>query len=83
MIISDTTVSTSASQFKIDYKYYNVASIISSIVERVVNSNWEILKAMVDPHINRFVAVALQKSALQPIFNKISVQEFCNAMFYI
>lgn len=75
LTIDDMSVSTEVSNFKVDCKYNYVPSSITSMVSGVVNSNWEILKPLGDPTINRFVS-ELIRSVVTPMFDNVSFQDF-------
>lgn len=82
MTISDMSVSTDVSHFKMNFQYRNVASAIANMVTGLTNSNWKIMKPIMDPSLNRFISGMLQKSVLETMFNKFSVQEFSNEIFH-
>lgn len=79
MIISDTIFSTDASYFKIVYKCQNVA--LANIIGGVINSNWKLVKSMVDPTLNKCFSNIIQELVLQPIFDKICYQDIVNFFF--
>lgn len=81
MIARDTSLTTDASCFKITYHYQNVAPVVNSILDGAVNSNWRIVKSLLDPTLNKFIGDTLQKSALQPIFDEVSLQDMANDFF--
>lgn len=83
MIMSDASVTTHTAYFKIDFKYQNVNSAISSMVSGLANSNWKIIKALMDPNLNKFFGDIIQKSVIQPIFNENSILDIANELFYV
>lgn len=81
MTISDSNLTNHASYFQINYTFLNIPSTITSIVSGVVNSNWRIIKPLVDPTISRFVSDGIQKFGIQPIFNKFDLQEIFGVLY--
>lgn len=83
LVISDTSLTIDISYFKIDYKYQNVPTAITSMVSGVVNLNWKTLKALIDPTLNRFIGVILQRLIPQLVFDKYSIREIADEFFYV
>lgn len=77
MIIKDMSLTTDASYFRVQYIHRNVASTITNVIDGVVNSNWAIMKSMVDPFLNRFMSDALKENIF-PLLNKYHLQEIVN-----
>lgn len=79
--LSDLSVSNQVSNYRA-YIHYdnNIASTIYSLVDGTINSNWRILKPMIDPTINRFIGEILE-DVVTPIFNEIPLQDFFNMNF--
>lgn len=73
--ISDMSVRTEISYFKVHHEYQNVVSAITSKVSDVVNSRWKIMKPLFDPTLNEFVIDVLP-SIVTPMLEKISLQDF-------
>lgn len=80
MNISDTSVSTKLSYFKINYQCENVATVINNMVSTAVNSNWKLIKFFVDPTVDRFVGQAT-RHVLQPVFDAYPLEEYFNEFF--
>lgn len=83
MVVRDTSLTTDASHFNIIYQYQNVLPVVNSILGGVVNSNWKIVKSLIDPSLNRFIGDTLVKSVLQPIFDEFSLQDVANDFFHM
>lgn len=77
LTINQMSANFNAGNFKINIKYYNVASIITNMVSSVVNSNWRLLKLLGGSTINRFVSDILV-SILTPMMNEVSLQDIFN-----
>lgn len=77
MIIKDMSLTTDASYFRVQYNHRNVASIITNMIGGVVNSNWRMMKSIIDPFLNRFMSDALKENIF-PLLNKYHLQEIVN-----
>lgn len=76
-IINDMSLDFIISEIKMEFKYPNIASPITNMVDGVVNSNWKILKSMLDPTLKRFLC-GMIKAVITPMFNEIPLQCFFN-----
>lgn len=81
MNLTDVSFTTDASYFKINYENQDIPLAITSMVSGVVNSNWRVIKALVDPTLNRFTSDILQKLIGQPIFNKLAIPDLVDEFF--
>lgn len=83
MVIRDVSFSFDASLIKFNYKVRNVAAFITNMLSGVVNSNWKIIKSLIDPIFNRFASVIIQKSVLQPLFDEFSIPYVNDKFFHL
>lgn len=60
---------------KINLKCKNLYGWINDELNKVLNANWEILKAELDNSLDIYIGDII-KSILQPILNEVAVQDF-------
>lgn len=74
--VRDPFVSTQVSNFKAYFSYDNaIASPILGQACGIINSNWRLMKPMIDPAINK-VIVEVLTDVVTPMFNAIPMQTF-------
>lgn len=81
MTITETSLTNSELHFEIHYEHEYIPAVITSMVTGAVNFNFPFIKPIIDPFIDRFIANTIHTSILQPIFDKISLQQFFNQFF--
>lgn len=79
MNISGTSVSTSLLQFHMKMEYQNVATVLTNMLTTVANSNWRMIKPLVDPTVNSYVS-HIFRLLIQPIFEAYSLEEYFNEL---
>lgn len=75
--LSDTSVNFNITYLKMKFSYKNVPSCINDKVSSVVNSNWFIMKPLLDSTINTFVKEILE-SIFTPMLNATPLQDVLN-----
>lgn len=68
-------VSNDILNFKVEFDHQYMPATMANLADRVFYSNWKMMKSLMDPTINRFAGDTI-KSALMPMFNEISIQDF-------
>lgn len=79
--ITDLYFTTHLSDFRMNFNYTNIPSAITSMVSGVVNSNWRIMKPLVDPTLNTFISGTFKDISIQPIFNRFDLQEIFSVFY--
>lgn len=62
------------SNFAMDFKSTSLHPTINNIANRVINANWERLKAEIDNDLERYIGDVI-KSIIVPITDKIAIQD--------
>lgn len=83
MNLTDVSFTTDASYFEINYENQGIPSAITSLVSGVVNSKWRVIKALIDPTLNRFISDILQKLIGQPICNILAISDMVDTFFHV
>lgn len=62
------------SNFSMDFKSTSLHPTINNIANKVINANWERLKAEIDNDLERYIGDVI-KSIIVPITDKIAIQD--------
>lgn len=65
----------SIGHYQMQFESDSAVSLVISTLNRVVNSNWELMFATVKPCFDNIVGVMV-KSIIAPIFNGLPIQDF-------
>lgn len=74
-------VTNHAPYFRINNQQQHVPEAISRTVAGVINSSWIFIKPLIDPIMNRFFGVELEKLLIEPMFTEFNVQELFSVFF--
>lgn len=62
------------SDFNVDYKYENIPLLVTNTLNSVLNLNWKILKAEIDPTMRAFIGTVV-KSIVTPMNDAVAIQD--------
>lgn len=74
MTIGDMFITATASDVEIDFEYQNVPHQINGMMNGVYNSNWRIIKGIMDPIINKFLVDSMGP-IIKSMFQETSMQD--------